>query len=111
MTDKVPTSPGAASSEGGDASHDGGDATNLESFRERRLAEIAELRANGVNPYPYRFDRTHTLGEIRATHGTLEAGTETTDVVAITGRVMLKRNQGARSLGRNTTVRQQSRGR
>ncbi|MEY4601864.1 MAG: lysyl-tRNA synthetase, partial [Actinomycetota bacterium] len=72
----------------------GADASNLENFRERRLAEIAALRASGVNPYPYRFDRTHTLGEIRAKHGALEAGTETSEVVAITGRVMLKRNQG-----------------
>ena len=28
----------------------------------RRLDNIAALRAQGTNPYPYRFDRTHTLG-------------------------------------------------
>ncbi|MFZ9532662.1 MAG: lysine--tRNA ligase, partial [Ilumatobacteraceae bacterium] len=88
MSDNIPTGADATTTPAG------ADASNLENFRERRLAEIAALRASGVNPYPYRFDRTHTLGEIRATHGALEAGTETTEVVAITGRVMLKRNQG-----------------
>ncbi|MFZ9402068.1 MAG: lysine--tRNA ligase, partial [Ilumatobacteraceae bacterium] len=88
MSDNIPTGADATTTPAG------ADASNLENFRERRLAEIAALRASGVNPYPYRFDRTHTLGEIRATHGALEAGTETSEVVAITGRVMLKRNQG-----------------
>ena len=88
MSDNIPTGADATTTPAG------ADASNLENFRERRLAEIAALRASGVNPYPYRFDRTHTLGEIRAAHGALEAGTETSEVVAITGRVMLKRNQG-----------------
>ena len=57
--------------------------TNLETYRERRLAEVARLRDGGVNPYPYRFDRSHTLGEIRATHGELAPGTETADEVAV----------------------------
>ena len=68
--------------------------TNLAAYRERRLAEIDHLRAQGVNPYPYRFDRSHTLGELRVKHGSLAAGTETTDTVAVCGRVMLKRDQG-----------------
>lgn len=68
--------------------------TNLDTFRERRLAEIDHLRTQGVNPYPYRFDRTHSLGEIRAKYGELAAGTETTDAVAVCGRIMLKRDQG-----------------
>ena len=60
----------------------------------RRLDNIAALRAQGTNPYPYRFDRTHTLGEIRTAHGALEAGNETTEHVTIAGRIMLKRDQG-----------------
>ncbi len=93
MSTEVPSQTGASEAVGNGASSEP-DSTNLATFRERRLAEIDALRTNGVNPYPYRFDRTHTLGEIRATHGALEAGTETTDAVSITGRVMLKRNQG-----------------
>ena len=38
------------------------DGTNLSVYRERRLAEVQHLRDRGVNPYPYRFDRSHTLG-------------------------------------------------
>ena len=68
--------------------------TNLESFRERRLQEISRLRDAGVNPYPYRFDRTHALAEIRGAHASLAPGTETAATVAVCGRVMLKRDQG-----------------
>ena len=55
------------------------DCTNLSVYRERRLAEVQLLRDRGVNPYPYRFDRSHTLGELRAKHGVLAPGSETTD--------------------------------
>ena len=60
----------------------------------RRLARIAELRARGAEPYPYRFDRSHTLGEVRAAHGDIEPGTETDAEVTVAGRVMLKRDTG-----------------
>lgn len=66
----------------------------LEQEKQRRLNSIQSLREAGVNPYPYRFDRTHTLGEVRATYGHLEAGSETPDRVEIAGRIMLKRDQG-----------------
>ncbi len=66
----------------------------LEAERQRRIAAIESMRESGVNPYPYRFDRTHQLGEIRASHGALEPGTETTDEVTVAGRIMLKRDQG-----------------
>lgn len=60
----------------------------------KRLNKIDDLRTHGTNPYPYRFDRTHTLAELRALHGGLEAGTETEFEVAIAGRVMLMRDSG-----------------
>lgn len=66
----------------------------LEQEKARRLAAIDSMRSAGVNPYPYRFDRSHTLGEIRQSHGHLEAGSETDVVVDIAGRIMLKRDQG-----------------
>ena len=62
--------------------------------RARRLEHLNDLRTAGVNPYPYRFDRSDTLGAIRAHHAQLDAGTETADQVAVAGRVMLKRDQG-----------------
>ncbi len=60
----------------------------------KRLQKLDDMRATGANPYPYRFDRTATLAELRAQHGTLEAGTETEIEVAIAGRVMLMRDSG-----------------
>jgi len=68
--------------------------STLESERTRRLGRIRQLRESGTNPYPYRFDRTHELGKIRADLGALEAGTETDVEVTVAGRVMLKRDQG-----------------
>ena len=79
MTDSPETS--AAESEHG-----------LAAEKARRLDHIASLRSEGTNPYPYRFDRSHTLAEIRSTHGELEPGTETEVSVAVAGRILLKRD-------------------
>ena len=68
--------------------------SGLVAEKARRLAQLDHLRAAGTNPYPYRFDRTCTLAELRATHGTLEPGTETDTAVAIAGRMMLLRDSG-----------------
>lgn len=62
--------------------------------RARRLGLVEEMRAAGVQPYPYRFDRSHTLSEIRAASGALEPGTETTERVQVAGRIMLRRDTG-----------------
>ncbi|NQW33646.1 MAG: lysine--tRNA ligase, partial [Acidimicrobiaceae bacterium] len=62
--------------------------------RTRRLSAIDDLRNTGVNPYPYRFDRTHTLNELREKFASLEAGNETDETVSVAGRIMLKRDQG-----------------
>ena len=69
-------------------------AGGLEAEKARRLSRINEMRTSGTNPYPYRFDRTHSLADIRAAHGHLEPGTETEVAVAVAGRVMLSRDQG-----------------
>ena len=66
----------------------------LEQEKARRLGSLDALRAEGTNPYPYRFDRSHTLGEIRNEFGALEAGSETEANVTVAGRILLKRDQG-----------------
>ena len=66
----------------------------LEQEKARRLGSLDALRAEGTNPYPYRFDRSHTLGEIRNEFGALEAGAETETHVTVAGRILLKRDQG-----------------
>jgi lysyl-tRNA synthetase class 2 len=68
--------------------------SGLEAEKAKRLTKLDELRTAGTDPYPYRFDRSHTLGEVRERFGALEAGTETDTRVAIAGRMMLKREQG-----------------
>jgi len=66
----------------------------LEQEKARRLGSLDALRAEGTNPYPYRFDRSHTLGEIRNEFDALEAGAETETHVTVAGRILLKRDQG-----------------
>ena len=68
--------------------------SGLVAEKARRLDRVRALRDRGDEPYPYRFDRSHTLAEIRQTWGTLEPGTETEHEVAVAGRVMLKRDTG-----------------
>jgi len=68
--------------------------SGLAAEKAKRLAKLQDLRASGTEPYPYRFDRTHTLAEIRAAHGELEAGSETDAHVAVAGRMMLRRDSG-----------------
>ena len=59
-----------------------------------RQAKLSRLTDAGINPYPYRFDRSHTVGEVRAEHGQMEPGTETEVRVSLAGRMMLKRDTG-----------------
>jgi lysyl-tRNA synthetase class 2 len=62
--------------------------------RSRRLAKIDAMRAAGREPYPVRFDRTHTTAEVHEHWDHLEAGDETTDEVRAAGRILLLRRQG-----------------
>ncbi len=66
----------------------------LEAERAKRFAKIDGLREAGTEPYPYRFDRTDTLGELRSAYGELEPGTETEVRSTVAGRVLLIREQG-----------------
>ena len=89
MSDQQPTtSPAGPADPAADA------AGGLEGLRAARLAKVGALRAAGVEPYPYRFDRSHTLDEVRTRFGSLEPATETDQRVAVAGRVMLARGAG-----------------
>jgi lysyl-tRNA synthetase class 2 len=52
-------------------------------LREARLAKLARLRAAGIDPYPYRYARTHLASELHARYDDL-AGQE----VAVAGRLV-----------------------
>ncbi|HRE01409.1 MAG TPA: OB-fold nucleic acid binding domain-containing protein, partial [Ilumatobacteraceae bacterium] len=68
--------------------------SGLAAERAKRLAKLDAMREAGIEPYPYRFDRTHTLAEVRAAHGEIEAGAETDAEVRLAGRMMLRRDTG-----------------
>ena len=69
------------------------------SIRRQRLDRVAEMRRAGIEPYPYRFDRTATAQEIRDRFSTLNAGDEDDAEFRLAGRLMLKREQGRLSFG------------
>ena len=69
-------------------------ADRLEDLERQRIAKVEALRASGADPYPVRFDRTHTAAEIHAAHDGIEPGAETGERVAVAGRLMLNRPQG-----------------
>ena len=53
----------------------------------------------GHDDVPYRFDRSHAVADIVESFGGLEAGVETGTVVAVAGRLMLRRDQGRLAFG------------
>ena len=68
--------------------------SGLAAERARRQGHVDALRESGDEPYPYRFDRTHTVAEVRTAHGALDAGVETADAVRVAGRLVLMRDSG-----------------
>ena len=62
--------------------------------RARRLAKLEEIKAQGGDPYPVRFDRTHTAAAVHEEWDRLDAGAETADEVRVAGRILLLRRQG-----------------
>lgn len=68
--------------------------SELQDERARRLAKVQALRSQGRDPYPLRFDRSHTTAELHAAYGGIDAGAEVDDKVRVAGRLMLIRRQG-----------------
>ena len=66
----------------------------IEAEREHRLAKLKELADRGIAPYPVKFDRDHTIGEIREKYPSLEPGADTGETVRVAGRIMLLRRHG-----------------
>ena len=49
---------------------------------------------NDDNTYPYKYERTASIGELRGRFESTEPGEETTETVAVAGRIMTMRGQG-----------------
>ncbi len=63
-------------------------------FKASRLEKLRALRAAGIDPYPYGFDRTDMAAELHERYAELPADTETADVVRVAGRIRAMRNNG-----------------
>jgi lysyl-tRNA synthetase, class II len=70
--------------------------SELQDERARRLAKVEAERAQGRDPYPVGFNRTHTLTEFRKTWDALSPGQEAPkgSDVRVAGRLLLIRRQG-----------------
>lgn len=63
----------------------------IETLRAERLAKIALLQEAGMDPYPPRTDRTHTIDSLLANHGALETSAAP---LTIAGRITSIREHG-----------------
>lgn len=68
--------------------------SSINQIRQTRIQKLADLADKGVNPYPYKFEKTASAKELQDKYKDLEAGVETEDVYSVAGRVMAIRNTG-----------------
>ena len=47
--------------------------TGLDQIRQDRITKTAQLRELGVNPYPYRYARTHTADQVQRRFDSLDS--------------------------------------
>ena len=69
-------------------------ANSLEALRAERRKKRDELAADGVDVYPYRYDRTATASELHSRFESLEPEARTGMSVRVAGRVMAMRGHG-----------------
>ncbi|OQR87036.1 lysyl-tRNA synthetase [Achlya hypogyna] len=66
-------------------------------YFENRTKLLAELEADGINPYPHKFQVTTSVPDFIAKFHSIEAGSHIeTEVVSVAGRLMSKRASGAK---------------
>ena len=68
--------------------------SSINQIRQTRIQKLTDLADKGVNPYPYKFEKTASANELQEKYKDLEAGVETDDVYSVAGRVMAIRNTG-----------------
>ncbi|NLF03227.1 MAG: lysine--tRNA ligase, partial [Anaerolineales bacterium] len=66
----------------------------LTELERQRVEKLERLRARGVNPYPLRVERTHTIAEARATLEAAEEAGREGEQVSVAGRLRSMREMG-----------------
>jgi lysyl-tRNA synthetase, class II len=63
-------------------------------LRAVRIGKLESLKAQGINPYPYGFARTHEAAELERHFAGLEPSAQTGERVRVAGRIRAMRNSG-----------------
>ena len=63
-------------------------------LRAVRIGKLESLKAQGINPYPYGFARTHEAAELERHFAGLEPSAQTDERVRVAGRIRAMRNSG-----------------
>ncbi|MDD5383203.1 MAG: OB-fold nucleic acid binding domain-containing protein, partial [Candidatus Margulisbacteria bacterium] len=72
-------------------------AEELNDLLKVRREKLDELRAGGINPFPYRYDKTDSAAGILSKYEGIKEGEESPETVSLAGRVMTKRGHGKAS--------------
>ncbi|CAI9770490.1 unnamed protein product [Fraxinus pennsylvanica] len=71
--------------------------SDREAVRAIRIKKVQELRSNGLDPYAYNWDRTHTANQLQDIYRNIGNGEESnseSDYVSIAGRIVARRAFG-----------------
>ncbi|XP_071712504.1 lysine--tRNA ligase, chloroplastic/mitochondrial-like [Rutidosis leptorrhynchoides] len=71
--------------------------SDRDAIRAIRLKKVEELRSKGLEPYAYKWDRTHTANQLQEIYKDLANGEESNDEndqVSISGRIVARRTFG-----------------
>ncbi len=66
----------------------------LNELEQQRVEKLEQLRANGIEPYPHRVQRTHTIAQAITIFETVEPTEETPPTITVTGRLRSIRVMG-----------------
>ncbi len=68
--------------------------SSIDTIRQGRIQKVNTLREQGINPYPYKFEKNASAKELQEKYASLPVGEETQDRYSVAGRVMAVRNSG-----------------
>jgi lysyl-tRNA synthetase, class II len=66
---------------------------------QERLKKIAEIRKQGINPYPYKYSPSASSSSLQTKYASIKPEEYTKDTVKVAGRVMTRRDLGKIAFG------------